>query len=305
MELDFHGNPAKTTISRFAEIVLMILYNRSIMPVSELYNYLDYRDYLLNQYTIRKQQKPYYSYRVMGDRVGMDASQLCKVLQKSLHLADKFIQNFCGYLELEGKDADYFHALVRFCKARTAHDSRQWYDRMLVLREVDSRTLEMREYEFYTAWWHSAIRALVSVYRIKDDYEELGSMLLPPIEAEQARTSVELLEKLGLLARDAEGYWVPTEQHITTGREFQSMAIRGFQEDTIRLGMESLKRAPRKSRSVSTLTMSVDAKAFKAVEEILRETRKAIIKRVNEVADADRVMQLNMQLFPLSKRRPS
>jgi hypothetical protein len=43
----------------------------------------DYRDFLKSYYDRRKEEMPFYSYRMMGDKLGLDSSYLYRVLQKS------------------------------------------------------------------------------------------------------------------------------------------------------------------------------------------------------------------------------
>ena len=46
----------------------------------------DYRDFLKEYYDRRKAEMPLYSYRMMGDKLGLDSSYLYRVLQKKQHL---------------------------------------------------------------------------------------------------------------------------------------------------------------------------------------------------------------------------
>ena len=46
----------------------------------------DYRDLLKSYYERRKKEMPLYSYRMMGEKLGLDSSFLFRVLQKNHHL---------------------------------------------------------------------------------------------------------------------------------------------------------------------------------------------------------------------------
>ena len=54
--------------------------------VATVFDYLDYRDFLKDFYEKKKSEFSLFSYRVMAQQVGMDASYLFRVLQKDLHL---------------------------------------------------------------------------------------------------------------------------------------------------------------------------------------------------------------------------
>jgi len=91
-----------------------------------------------------------------------------------------------------------------------------------------------------------------------------------------------------------------TDAAITTGPEWHSLAIRNFQEETIKLSGESLSRHPKEVRDISSVTMNINAKDFEEIRERIKEFRGSIIKYVSEQTSPDRVVQLNIQLFPLS-----
>jgi uncharacterized protein (TIGR02147 family) len=132
-------------------------------------------------------------------------------------------------------------------------------------------------------------------------FRELGRQLDPPIGAKQAKESVRLLERLGLVRRDDTGRYVLADAAITTGPEWNSLAIRSFQEETLAIAREALGRHPREVRDISTVTMNIRAEDFRELQEKIARFRSSVIQHVNQCAGADRVYQLNIQLVPLSR----
>ena len=65
----------------------------------------DYRDLLKSYYEQRKKEMPLYSYRMMGEKLGLDASYLYRVLQKKHHLPAHALQ--------ASKDMLNFRAVLR------------------------------------------------------------------------------------------------------------------------------------------------------------------------------------------------
>ena len=56
----------------------------------------DYRDYLKEYYDRRKSEMPLYSYRMMGDKLGLDSSYLYRVLQHFYtHNRPALIRDIC------------------------------------------------------------------------------------------------------------------------------------------------------------------------------------------------------------------
>ena len=78
----------------------------------------DYRDLLKNYYTQRKLDMPLYSYKMMGQKLGLETSQIFRVLNKELHLPNHSIPLAKDLLELKGRSGEIFEILVAAAKAK-------------------------------------------------------------------------------------------------------------------------------------------------------------------------------------------
>lgn len=265
-----------------------------------IFDYLEYRDFLKDFYDEKKAARSFFSYRLFGAKVGIDASYLAKVLIKTRHIADSSIRAVADFCGLTGDEADYFEAMVHFVKSKSHKESKLLFEKMLALKGVKSNRLLEHQYGFYQKWYHSAVRSILEFYEFRGDYKALGERLSPPISAKEASESVRLLAELGLIKKDDRGAWKMTDAAITTGPEWRSLAVQSFQEETIRLSAQSLSRHPKEVRDISTVTMNIHAADFEEITERIKEFRASIIKYVNDQSSSDRVMQLNIQFFPLS-----
>ncbi len=91
-----------------------------------------------------------------------------------------------------------------------------------------------------------------------------------------------------------------TDKLITTGEHSRAAAVRNFQEETMRLAIESLKRHPREKRNISTVTVTISEKNLDKVNEMIKGFRESILKYAKDELVADKVYQLNIQFFPLT-----
>ena len=266
-----------------------------------IFEYIDYRDFLKDLYEKKKSEHSFFSYRLFGAKVGMDASYLAKVLIRQRHISNSAIGRIAAFCGLREREAEYFETLVHFVKAKSPRESRVLFEKLLSQRSVGATMLLPHQYAFYKKWYHSAIRSILEFYDFRGDYRALGRELSPPISAREAKESVRLLETLRLIKKDDTGRYRMTDTAITTGPQWDSLAIGAFQEETIRLSRESLSRHPKKHRDVSTVTMNISRENFKEIRERINEFRNAVIKYANEQPSPDRVVQLNIQFFPLSR----
>lgn len=163
--------------------------------------YLEYRDFLRDFYEENKNQKPYFSFRYMENKVSIDASHLVKIFQKQRHIGKNSIEKFINFCDLTGTDAEYFAALVHFNKAKSDRDSKFYYEKLLALRGVKTHSLEESQYEFYTKWYYTAILTLLDFYSFSGDYKSLAARLSPPVTETEAKKAIALLKKLGLIKK--------------------------------------------------------------------------------------------------------
>lgn len=81
----------------------------------------DYRDYLLEYYRWRKQVNGRFSYRFLARRLGMDVSQVHRILHRRIHMPLKSIPNFVRVLGMAHGGAGDFERLVRSVHVRGKH----------------------------------------------------------------------------------------------------------------------------------------------------------------------------------------
>jgi uncharacterized protein (TIGR02147 family) len=266
-----------------------------------VFEYLDYRAYLKDYYEERKSRQTFFSYKVFGKKVGLDGSYLAKVLISARHIADDSVKAFTEACELKDKEAEYFEVLVLFAKSKSEQEEKLYFERLLSLKNVGAQQLLANQFEYYKTWYHSAIRSILEYFDFRGDYAELAEGLSPQVTVKEAEESIALLTALGLIQPDEEGRYRVTNVNITTGAQWRSLAIESFQEESLRLSRESIKRHPKHVRDFSTVTMTINAKDYAEIRDRIKEFRGTVINYVNRSTEPDRTYQMNIQLFPLTR----
>jgi uncharacterized protein (TIGR02147 family) len=271
-----------------------------IREMIDLFDYTDYCAYLRDFYEERRKKFPFFSYRFFGQKVGVDPGNLVKILQEKRHLSAAGIKSFIAYAKFSGREAKYFETLVQFKKAKREEDNKIQFEKLMAIQRIDPYRLEPMQYEFYLKWYYTVILALLHGIDFQGDYKALGERTRPPITAKQARESVELLLKLNLIRKEPTGAFVPTNNVITTGEQWKSMAIHTFQKQSIQLALDSLEGFSPAERDISTVTIAVSSDEIDEIKRITSEYRRTILQIASASEKAGRVYQLNIQLFPLS-----
>lgn len=261
----------------------------------------DYRDFLKAYYDRRKKEMPLYSYRMMGEKIGIDSSYLFRVLQKKQHLPTHAIPSAKEMLGLTGRAAEYFDILLACSQTKDAKKKADLTEQALALRDVERKSVTDSELCFLSKWWIPVVRAYIEVAGGIVNEREIADALQPKVTEAQVKEAVELLKSLGLVTRLASGKLKLSDVHLTASGPEKSKAVRDFQKQVLSLASDSLEAIPVKDRDVSTLTVAVDAECFEDLKEMLKEFRRLVQKRVDESAHPDRVMQLSMAFFPVAK----
>lgn len=241
--------------------------------MTDLYAYTDYRAYLRDWFEESKKSQPFLSFRYMSRRTGIDAGYLAHVFQGSKHIAESSIESMIKLLGLRSKDTKYFQELVLFTRAKNEREIKERFQKLMSLRSVSARELSSRQTRYWAYWYYPAVRLTMLNYAFRGDYADLVQRLSPPITAEQAREAVRVLENLQLVRQEENGSYTVLDPHVSTGDAWQSLAIREFQEQTLRLAAESLTRHPKGKREISTLSLAIPQGEISTLQDMVREFR--------------------------------
>jgi uncharacterized protein (TIGR02147 family) len=276
--------------------------NNAVMP--NIFNFMEYRRFLLAVYAEEKAKNSRFSYSVMAQQAGFRSKSFIKlVIDGKKNLSRDSITAMNKVLKLTGKSFSYFCDLVAFNQAKTATEREALLVRLFSYRKRNpSRLVVQKQYDFYAKWYHNTIRELVTGAKFNGDYRLLGKMLRPAITARQARESVQLLLRLGLIRQEGPRL-VPSSPLITTGDEVVSTAVRKFHEQNMGLAVASMDTCPADERDISCLVLGLSARGMERIKTETQAFRKKLLAIAQEDKTPGRVYHYNIQFFPTSKKR--
>jgi uncharacterized protein (TIGR02147 family) len=269
--------------------------------VKSIYTYYDYRQFINDFYHEKKASNPIYSYRYIAGKVGIDHALIVKILQGKRHVSTEKIEDFATFLGLSSRQKEYFRILVTFGKAKNNEERKLYFEKLLGFSEISERQIDSVQYEFYQHWYYTAIREILNILKFKDDYQKLSETVHPPISISEAKKAVKILINLGMVVPDENGYYRLTDQFVTTGENWQSIAVRSFQKDACKLAASAIDSVPKDERDISTVTVSLNEEGVNRIRESLAVLRREIIDIAASCHPVDRACQINLQLFPISK----
>jgi uncharacterized protein (TIGR02147 family) len=272
-----------------------------------IFDYTDCRNYLSDYYKDQKKRYPYFSYRYFAGKARISSIGLYKdVVDGRQSLSRRVIAKFSEAMGHSKREAEYFEAMVYFTEAKAIDERKLYFERMLACHESKARILDSSHYEYYSQWYYSAVRALLSFHLFDGaDFAVLANKLSPPIKTEQAKKAVEVLERLGMVRKNDEGNYEPSDQIITTGalhndRQVQTLSIVNFQRNLLSLAAEAYDRYSERQMDMSTITLSISKDTRRLIKEEAAVFRKKILCLAENDTNPESVYQLNCQFFPLT-----
>jgi uncharacterized protein (TIGR02147 family) len=268
--------------------------------MNSVFTYLEYRDYLRDHFESQKQAKSCYSFRYLAAKTGIDASFYVKIINKQKHLGVVKIEVLAAYLGLDERETDYFTTLVHYNRTNDDQTAQVLFQRLMSLKNTCG--LEVSDFRYFADWFTIPMREFLATYPFDGDYAKLAAHFIPPLQEQEARSAIETLTHLQMIAPDAQGVLRPTDAILTTGDQWRSAAVRSFQQQMIRMAAESLERIPKEDRDISTLTFSTTKACLTAIQDRLTQARREIMEMIAAEEGVDGVYQMNLQVFPLTRR---
>jgi uncharacterized protein (TIGR02147 family) len=267
-----------------------------------IFEYTDFRTYLKVFLADAKDRNPVFSHRFLARKLGLATPNLILlIIQGKRNLTPTVCFKLSEFMKHTCKEARYFERMVAFEQGKTHEERNAHYTAMLDLkRTVTTAPLERQKYEYYSNWFNPVVRELVVAPDFSGDFKALAKNVSPPITPPQARRSVKLLLELGLITKNGKRY-KQTDPLVSTGPVTDSIAVANFHRKTAFLAAESFDRHSRQERTITSCTLTLSEEHFTILKQEIADLRKRALELACEPIAANRVYQMNMQLFPVSK----
>ena len=272
-----------------------------------VFAYLDHRKLLADLYRHRKAKEYGFSYRTFARRAGLRSFNYLKlVMDGQRNLSAEMAVRFTKGFGLKGQEAEFFCELVAYNQARTAAERSLCYQRFSRFKQYRKlRKLDADQAAYHGRWFLPAIRELAARPGFRNDPKWIARQLQPRITAAQAREALGTLSALGLLTEDGEGRLRQADPLVTTGAGPLGHHIVEYHRAMLSQAAQALDGVPRDEREISSVTLCTSHETMLQLKERIREFRRELLQLAEQQGEAERVVQINFQLFPLSQRPES
>ena len=274
-------------------------------PEIDVFAYLDYRAFLRDYYNARKASARGFSYRSFSRRAGLTSPNYLKlVIDGKRNLSAAMAKRFGEACGLARDDQRYFVDLVAFGQATSLADRDQYYARLTGFQRYrQAHKLDLAHAAYYSAWYMPAIRELAARSDFNATPSWIARQLVPAITVSEAQRALDTLLELGLLVKDEDGSVKQQDVLLSTGPETRGLHIASYHRTMMQRAMESIDLVGPKDRDISSLTLCLGREGVRAFKDRVQRFRKELLELSALEDDPEQVVQLNFQLFPLSRKR--
>jgi uncharacterized protein (TIGR02147 family) len=276
-----------------------------VSALPSVYEYVDYRAFMRDHFAACKATMPQYSFRYLARKAGFTSSNFLKlVMDGDRNLGPQAIEKVAKAMKLDAEAAEFFAQLIAMNQAQTVAERNRAFERVAANRRFRAaKKLDGPLFEYLTHWYYPAIRELAARPDFVDDPAWVAAQISPGIEARQAKSALKTLESLGLLVRGEDGKLARGEASLTTGHEVRSVVIPAYHLQMIERAAKAVETVPPEQRDVSALTVCIKESSLSDLKGKIHRFREEMMERCDSEPEPERVYQLCIQLFPLSRQK--
>jgi uncharacterized protein (TIGR02147 family) len=212
------------------------------------------------------------------------------------------VQELLEHWRLPNGEQEYFRALVQL--AKSTKKGRDPSPILAKLRKLNKTSQSFQysssDFEHIRDWHFAVIKELAYTSSFRAEPEWIVKQLRRKITIGQASYALEILERIGVLGRDANGMLRPKVGFTESTHEIPSHAIRQHHKGMLQRAAEALEEQRVEERQFGSLTLRIDQKRLPEAKEALLKFLRHFHQEF-ESAESESVYQLSAQLFEHTK----
>lgn len=273
------------------------------IALEHLFDYDDFRKFMQDYFEEQKKMRSVFSHRFFAAKAGFSSSSYClNVIRGRFNLTPKSIEKISKAMDFEPLQKEYFEALVQYNQAQQVDERDQAWKQILQIRkQIEFTHITTREQAYFSKWYYPVIRELAADTQWHDDYRVLARSLTPQITTEEARDAVKNLLEWGLLRKFDDDRYVQTSQMLDAA-EIPPIALRQIRREYIQHAIGAVESMPKDERFAAFTTLAMSESSYNYAVEVLEEARKKIIARASNDTNVERVYEMMLVAFPMSKK---
>lgn len=277
------------------------------IALEHLFDYDDFRKFMQDYFEEQKKMRAVFSHRFFAAKAGFSSSSYClNVIRGRFNLTHKSIEKLAKAMDFEPLQKSYFEALVQYNQADQVNERESaWEQIQQIRKQIEFTHVTTREQAYFSQWYYPILRELAVSSGWNGDYMKLARLVEPQITTDEARDGVKCLLEWGLLQEvpqdDGSVRYEESAQMLDASR-IPPMALRKIRREYIQHAIGAVESKPKEERFAAFTTLAMSESSYNYAVEVLEEARKKIISRAANDTEVERVYEMMVVAFPMSKK---
>ncbi len=230
-------------------------------------------------------------------------SFLSDILARRKKIGERHIKGIVKALGINADESEYFSLLVQKEIIRKPREKESIFRNLAVLREKNlAAFLDKQNLEYFTSWRYPVIREYVvqkgKVCSPKEIVNDLITLKLTSREVEQA---LKKLQKWNIITYDtATGAYIPQKSNeIISYDTMPHAVVNDVKRTMIETSIHAMETMEKDKRHVSMAIRGISEEKYQELCRKIDTLRKEFLKLEVNPKDADRIVSMNVQVFPV------
>lgn len=265
-----------------------------------VFDYSDYKAFLLDEFQSRLSRNKRYSMRSFSKDLDLRPAALSDIMNGRYGLSSAMAQSIATNLGLTGDGAQYFVSLVDLKHGRSAaiRNAAEKRLRQQGHQAEGATPLDDGKLTLLERWYYPAILELTVVLNRLIDAATVSARF--GISIDESREALALLTQTGHLTRIDGGY-ARTADHNVAERATTTPVIQEFHRQFLGLATQALSQQEIEKRKAITSVFSIRQEDLPEARAALNRFNDEFLSRFQAPENLDSVYAVTLQLFRLDK----
>lgn len=261
---------------------MITLEPRALIAKPDLFQYLNYRNFLGEYVEWKLKLNPKFSRRAFSQKYFGSTGILYSVIGGDRDLGPKMRVRCAAALGMSAKENEYFDLLVQHNQAKTDMERNFLFNLLSKFRNSKPWVVRENQHRYYEKWYYAVVFNYLGMDQRKVRAADIAAELNPPVSAEEVQEAIDLLLELDLIKKSDNGY-AATRSHLVAGGFRGDVALE-YNRQIHGLSDSLVKGGFRQFKAFNTQVMSISDESMRSI----REKYAAFQEEVQQVVARDK-----------------
>ena len=271
---------------------------KAAFPLIEKYK--DYRKFLSDYYSFKKNHRAGFSFRQFALRAGLKSPNYLQLVMKGeRNLSENMADQVAAAMDLTISQKKYFISLVRQENCKTDDELHKAKEEALIsLKKLVSKYINKNKEKVLTEWHYLLIRELAALPDFEPTGEYVHSKLKKLVSVQTGEKAIRVLIEAGFLIEE-DNRWKTADPVLDTGDSiFTEAQIKQFHSQNLKVWSENLNLWKSEELELGVLNLSLPASKIPELKNKIRDFQDQILGWLQDEKDSDSVVQLGLYMIP-------